>query len=319
MEKALVDVPVLLIFFNRPETFEKVFEKVREARPTKLFLACDGARENKPNDIEQIEKCKKIAENIDWECEVHKRYLDKNVGCGIGPFSAIDWALSLEDKIVILEDDCVPEATFFPYMAELLEKYKDDERIGIISGYNHFKKWECGNSSYFFTKTGATLGWGTWRRVWQNYDYTINSFDDEYCQKLLRNDIGFKRAAQRRLANWKLTRDKLNAGENISWWDHQFGFLKYAQSLLMIVPHHNMIYNIGVGANSTHAQHIQRTKWKIGDVCFMPTEPISFPLRHPKYVICDREYDICYFKKIAYPNKVKRLFNKLKRMATRFF
>ena len=162
--------PVALIFFNRPDTLEKVFEKVRKVRPEKLFLIQDGPRNEK--DFEKIAECRTIVENVDWECEVIKDYSNVNLGCGVRPQSGITNALKQVDRLIILEDDCVPEESFFEYCDEMLEKYKDDERICYISGLNHFESWDCGDNDYFFAKTGAIAAWATWRRSWSEYyDY----------------------------------------------------------------------------------------------------------------------------------------------------
>ena len=311
MKKSLVDVPVLIIFFARPDTLAKVFEKVKEARPSKLFLACDGAREGNDRDVSAIEECKKIVEDIDWECEVHKRYSEVNLGCGKGPSSAISWAFEHTDRLLILEDDCVPNDSLFPFMQEMLEKYKDDDRIGVVSGFNHFKEWDCGEYSYCFTKTAATLGWGPWKRVWEKYDYTLNAMDEPYCQRLLSSVFYTERMRKARMGNWrhaaKETRQK-----KVNYWDVQFGFLKYSQSYLCIVPKGNLIYNIGVGAGSTHTEETKQTSWKPGKVLFMPTVEMQFPLKHPSYVICDNEYDQKSFKVIN-PTKFTKAIRKIRR------
>ena len=314
MKDYLTDVPVLLIFFTRPDTFKEVFEKVKQARPSKLFLACDGPRDNHPDDEKKIAECQKIAEDIDWECEVHKKYSDKNLGCGVGPSSAISWAFESVDRLIILEDDCVPELTFFGYAAELLEKYKNDERIGMISGLNHFKEWDCGDFDYCFTKTGAIWGWATWRRVWNKYDYYMKDFDNRYYPKAIKDEFINPRAAKGRIKNWTNTRRRLLAGENISWWDSQFDFVKYANSYLSIVPRENLIYNIGVGEGSSHAGHLDRRKWRVSDVCFMPTGKLPKQLNHPSCVICDREYDESYFRLIAFRSFFRKVINKLGRV-----
>lgn len=314
MKNSLIDIPVLLIFFSRPNTFKEVFEKIREARPSQLFLACDGPRLGRPDDIKNITKCKEIAENIDWKCEVHTKYSDNNLGCGLGPSSAITWAFNFVDRLVIFEDDCVPDLSIFPYMDNLLEKYKDDERIGVISGYNHFQKWNCGEYDYLFSKVGATLGWGTWKRVWDKYDYYIKDFDIPYYQRTLQAELINHRAGLKRIAAWKDTRNRLLAGENISWWDHQFGFVKYSNSYLTIVPRENLIYNIGVGEGSSHAEHLNKRKWRVGDVCFMPTGVMPKEINHPTHVICDREYDEAYFRLIAYPSFFRKVINKTGRL-----
>lgn len=308
----LVDIPVLLIFFNRPSSFEKVFEKVKEARPSKIFLACDGARIGN-DDAEKIAQCKTIAESIDWNCELYKNYSEENIGCGMRPQTAITWALSIVDRIVILEDDCVPEISFFNYMYELLEKYKDDERIGMISGLNHLQSWNCGNYDYCFTKNGAIWGWGTWRRVWEKYDYSVSLIKDEHAQKLLKNNFRNKTAKKSRIKGWKKTNTLVETNKKLSYWDIQFGFLKNAQSYLAIVPKNNLICNIGVGADSTHATKVSHFKWKKGLLHFIPVTKMETPMKHPTYVICDFEYDrivdkiwLCQNPFIAFCGRVKR-------------
>jgi len=309
---ASIDLPVLLIFFNRPDTFQKVFEAVKKARPSKLFLACDGPREGNTNDAEKINECKKIAADIDWECEVYTDYSEENLGCGIRPQSAITNAFKKTDRLVILEDDCIPHESFFPYMKELLEKYKDDERIGIISGFNHFQNWDCGGNSYCFTKCAATLGWGTWKRVWDNYDFYVKNADNPYYSRLLKNEIINKRAGKGRCASWKTAAIETKE-KKVSYWDIQFGFVKYSQSYLCIVPKENLIYNIGAGDGATHTANAKATKWKMGRVLFMPVNEMKFPLVHPEYIICDRAYDEKHFSVLSYSHPVIKYCRKIRR------
>ncbi len=312
-----IDLPVLLIFFTRPDTFKEVFRKVKEARPSKLFLACDGARADHPEDAQRIEECKKIAEDIDWECEVYKNYSESNMGCGMRPQSAITWAFETVDRLVILEDDCVPHDSFFPYMAELLERYKNDERICMVSGLNHMKEWDCGGYSYCFTKTGAIWGWGTWKRVWDKYDYFVSGIQSEYIQRLLMEQITYKRARKPMIARFLKTAQRLQQGEKISYWDFQFGYLKRTQSYLSIVPRVNLIQNIGVGNYSSHAQFDCDGIWKKGMLHFMPTESIDIPLKHPNFVMADVKYDNAVDAKYAYPHPLKRFYGRVKRVLRR--
>lgn len=312
MHKACYDLAVLLIFFARPNTLKEVFDKVKKARPSKLFLACDGPRENRPDDAENIEKCKDIVSDIDWECEVYINYSSENKGCGRGPSDAISWAFTHVDKLLILEDDCVADESLFPFMEEMLNRYENDERVGIISGFNHMKNWDCGGKSYCFSKAAATLGWGTWRRVWEKYDYNVSKVEDAYLQKLLPREFTNKKAARSRIFDWKKAARETKE-KKVNYWDIQFGFLKYSQSYLCVVPKNNLIYNIGVGAGSTHTEKGTYTKWKKGRVLFMPTESLDFPLSHPDYMVCDRIYDEEVLK-IIYPGKLKKIFRKIRRL-----
>ena len=316
-KKWLVDVPVLLIFFIRPDTFAQVFEKVRQARPSKLFLACDGPREG-TDDKEKIEQCKKIAEAIDWECEVHTDYAEQNLGCGTRPYSAIAWAFSFVDRLVILEDDCVVDPTLFTYQKELLERYRDDNRVAAISGFNHFKEWTPCQDSYLFTKTGATLAWGTWRRVWELYDFYVKQGISPSCERLMRKEIRSKRTAQIRITEWKNIEADIRAKGKVDYWDLQFGYIKFTQSMLTIVPQHNLVCNVGIGAGSTHAATQVQHKWHPGDILLMPTKAMAFPMKHPAEMICDHAYDEKYYNDMKAPNLAKRLIRKV-RMTFRTF
>ena len=311
MYKAKYDLSVLMIFFTRPNTLKQVFAQVKKARPARLFLACDGPRENNSADAENIAECKAIVSDIDWECEVHTLDREENLGCGKGPSEAISWAFSHTDKLAILEDDCVPNDCFFPYMQELLEKYANDERVGMISGLNHFKNWDCGENSYCFTNSAAIWGWGTWKRVWDQYDYYNTMSNDKYCMHLFEMGPGSKRVAAQRIKAWRQTAKEAQK-KKIQLWDNQFTLLMFSQSRLGIVPKHNLICNIGAGAGATHAQKLQETKWKPGSVLFMPTEALELPLKHPDYVVCDRYYDKKYFETMAFPHPIVRFLKRVK-------
>ena len=312
MNKANYDLSVLMIFFTRPDTLKQVFAQVKRARPARLFLACDGPREGNTGDVLRMEECKAIVSDIDWECEVHTHYSDVNLGCGRGPCEAITWAFQHTDKLVILEDDCVPHDSFFPYMQQMLDKYENDDRVGMISGLNHFKNWDCGGNSYCFTNSAAIWGWGTWKRVWDQYDYYIEKIHDPYCRELLIKNSVNHRVAAGRMKCWDNTAREAKI-KKIQLWDAQFGFLLFAHSYYGIVPKCNLICNIGAGAGSTHAQKVQAMKWKPGKVLFMPTEQMDFPLKHPEYVVCDRFYDEKYFNTMAFPPKPVSLLEKIKR------
>ncbi len=318
MKDFKTDVPVLLVFFARPDTFKEVFEAVKKARPSKLFLACDGPRENRPDDIEKVAACKKIAEDIDWECEVHTNYAETNMGCGMRPQTAISWAFSMVDRLVVLEDDCVPHAAFFPYMEEMLEKYKDDERISNVSGFNHFADWDCGNDSYFFAKVAPLAGaWGSWRRVWDNYDYFLSAIDDSRLQMLIENDITHKRAKKGKLKTFVNTRKALLDGKNISHWDYQFLFTKYSQSRFGIVPRVSLASNIGLGEGATHGKKVSNNP--MPTIFFAPERQFPFPLTHPKFIVCDHRYDDKVDGTWAYPNPLWRNWCRAVRLMQRVF
>lgn len=311
MKSSLLNTPVALIFFARPETFKMVFDMVKIVRPRQLFLIQDGPRANHPEDAAKIEACRTIAENIDWECEVIKNYAKTNMGCGLRPSSGISWVFEHTDRVIILEDDCIPNPSFFYFCEELLERYKDDERICMISGLNHFGQYECGGADYFFAKTGAIWGWATWKRVWDMYDYNIKAAQKDCALELLKKDIRHKAAARRIIKNIFNTCNERAQNKRLSYWDTQWEFVKYSQSMLSIVPARNLISNVGVGDGATHsAKSIKLLNKKIAQFFFLKTYSVDLPLKVPPSVICCHSYDKRYYS-IEYPNPFVKALRKL--------
>ena len=225
--------------------------------------------------------------------------------------TAITKALEKFEDVIILEDDCVPSQSFFPYCEELLDKYKDDQRICYISGLNHFEEWECGNNDYFFTKSGAIWGWATWRRVWSKYyDYYVSGILDEYNLEIVRGQFSRKSAFDSRMISWKKANSSLQTKEKLSYWDAQWGFVKYSQNMLVIVPRRNLIRNIGVGAKSTHAQNIKYSGFKkYKNFVFIPIHDLEFPLKHPQICAADIKYDDFVYR-VAAGNPIRRIVAK---------
>ena len=280
-----IDVPVLLIFFARPEPFARVFEQVKLARPSRLFLYQDGPRENHPHDIANIARCRAIAEDIDWDCEVHRLYQTDNVGCDPSEFIAQKWAFSMVDRCIVIEDDDVPSQSFFPFCKELLEKYKDDERINMICGMNNLGIHENGGSSYFFSSSGSIWGWASWRRVIELWEEHHDFLDNPNALSLLKNLEGRKNF-QRFVDT--CTRHRSSGRAH---YESILGAGRRLYSRLNIIPCRNMISNIGIQPDSTHAvSDLRLLPAAIRRLFNMQTYEIEFPLRHPRYVIDDVRY-----------------------------
>jgi hypothetical protein len=318
MHKAELDVPVTLIFFTRPETLKEVFKKVKKARPSKLFLIQDGERKGNEFDHAKIKQCREIVNDIDWECEIFRNYSDVNLGCGKRPKTGISWVFEYVDRAIILEDDCIPSDSFFSFCKEMLEKYKDDSRIGIISGLNYFKEYNFGDYSYGFVKTGAIWGWATWKDRWEKYEYDLNKIDETYIRNSVLLDITPKFAAKKRIRTWENARKELEGNNVTSYWDYQWGFTRHVNSWLSIVPKYNQITNIGIGNGSTHSgNNIKLLPKKIANFFFMDIKELELPLKHPDFVLPDRQYDANYYK-IIYPNifvgLLRKISNKMKKI-----
>lgn len=184
MSKSTFHTPVAFMIFNRPEKTARVFAEIRKARPTQLFIVADGPRTEQEK--EKTDATRAVTEHIDWECEVKRNYSDVNVGCKMRVSSGISWIFENVENAIILEDDCVPEQSFFPYCQELLERYKDDTRIMHISGDN-FEWGRTGNfesdASYYFSRIPHVWGWATWRRAWNLYDINMTSWPE--CRRII--------------------------------------------------------------------------------------------------------------------------------------
>ncbi|MBR0541715.1 MAG: hemolysin activation protein [Clostridia bacterium] len=278
------DVNVLLIFFTRADVFEKCFEAVRAVKPRRLLLWQDGPRENRPDDIENIEKCRKIAENIDWDCEVHKCYNEKNYGCDPSTFYAHKWAFSIVDKLIVLEDDFIADPSFFYFCKEMLDRYENDERIAKICGMNQVKDFKC-DDSYFFTTVGSP-GWASWKRVADTWDEDYNFLSDENAMSLMRN----YRGGDKSYPHYEEV-CKGHKAEGVPHWETVQTYAKYFNSQLNIMASKNLIKNIGTGADSTHSNvSLECLPKQIKESFYGEAESLSFPLKHPKYVIDNVRY-----------------------------
>ena len=284
MKPSKIDLAVLCVFFVRPETFEKVFEQVRLARPSKLFLYQDGPREGRPDDIEKIEKCRMIAETgIDWDCQVYRNYQQSNVGCDPSMYNAITWMFSHVDKGMILEDDILPSQSFFPFCKELLDRYENDNRIFTIAGMNHLDVYGPDNADYFFSRRSAIWGWATWKRCVELFDTEYRFMEDSYALRCMRGQI---EALDEKIETCRRHRDSgKKYFETIIW------NTKSTQNMLDIVPVKNLTANIGIGANGTHgAGSLDVIPKGLRQVYYKKTYEYDFPLRHPRFVIPDMEY-----------------------------
>lgn len=307
MNKSKIDVAVLILFFNRPNTLEKVFEQVKLARPSKLYLFQDGARENRPDDIENVQKCRDIVENIDWECEVHRNYQEKNNGCDPSEYLAQKWMFETEEMGIILEDDDVPSQSFFPFCKELLEKYKDDQRINMICGMNNLGVSEHTPYDYMFTKSGSIWGWASWKRVIDEWTEHISFVDDEFAINQ------FKEAYKDYIdVDSCVDLCKKRNAEGVAHYESILSANMYFNNRLNIVPKKNMICNIGFTGESTHgAADINLLPKELRKIFDMKTYDIEFPLKHPPYMIEDKQFLNEINKLMAKGRPIKRFFRKV--------
>ena len=273
------DVAVLILFFNRPEHLKKVFDEVRKARPSRLFLYQDGPRSER--DMPGIEKCRQVVEAIDWECDVHRLYQERNYGCDPSEYISQKWAFSMADKCIVLEDDDVPSQSFFPFCKELLDRYEHDDRITMIAGFNSDEVTAGVPDDYFFTTVFSIWGWASWRRVVDKWDEHYTFLDDPYAVELLNNLV-----KQRRYRSdfMPMCRDHRAAGK--AFYETIFWSSMLLNNGLAIMPTRNLINNMGVTPDSTHfTSSLDTIPRRLRRMFTMQRYELQFPLRHPKHVI----------------------------------
>lgn len=278
-----VDVPVLLIFFVRDDVFRLTFEQVRLARPSVLLLWQDGPRKDKPSDLEGIERCRVIAENIDWECTVYRKYNTENIGCDPSIFYAYRWAFSHVNKCIFLEDDQVPNQGYFRFCKELLDRYENDTRISHICGYNYTEITEHCKDSYLFAPFGSGA-WATWKRVADEWDETYSFVEDEAEWSSLR--ITSKILAER---SYKTAVRHKGTGK--AHWESLVGCNCLLNRHVAIIPQKNLVSNKGLTDNAAHSK---ANIWLLPKVTrklfYMKTYEPQFPLKHPKHIFIDEVY-----------------------------
>jgi len=290
-----VNAPVALILFNRPDLTAAVFARVAAARPPKLLLVADGPRRHEPRDVEKCALARKVVEQIDWDCEVLRNYSDVNLGCGRRPATGITWVFDQVDRAIILEDDCVPDPTFFRFCDILLERFQEDERIMQISGNNFQFGRRRGTYSYFFSRYNICAGaWATWRRAWRHFDFTLSLWPTLRGTPWLQDILDIPVAA----AHWaRVFQTAHEEHDTADYWDYQWTFAFWAQSGLAVAPNCNLVSNLGYRYDATHS------KDGTSRGANLPTRAMVFPLEHPPYVVADGDADRFFTTLSAVPKQ----------------
>jgi hypothetical protein len=276
-----LSTPVAFFIFNRPHTTAQVFEQIRQAKPAQLLVIADGPRAGHPDDVENCAATRAIIEQVDWDCEVTKNYADTNLGCKIRVAGGIDWVFDLVEEAILLEDDILPHPTFFRYCQELLEKYRHDERIMMISGCNFLFGNRRTTNSYYYSYCVHCWGWATWRRAWRHYDVNMALWPEFRDGGLLQDVLGANNTSA---PTWYKFLEATYQGQ-INSWDFQWVFTCWTQNGLSIMPNANLVANIGFGPGATHTMDT-------GSITAnLPTVAMDFPLSHPRFIVRDTVAD----------------------------
>lgn len=288
-----METPVALIIFNRPDCTRLVLEAIAAAKPKKLFVIADGPRPDRPDDAEKCALTRAVVERIDWDCEVLTDFSSVNLGCKMRPVTGINWLFEHVEEAIILEDDCLPDPSFFPFCEELLARYRDDERVMMIGGFNVFGRYHhhhlAPHQSYYFSYLGSTWGWATWRRAWRLNDPELEKWPLVVGTGLI--DHLFPDPIHTRY--WYNVFDRIMDGRLPDAWDYQWQLSCWLNSGFRIFPETSLISNIGFREDATHT---------FGENPYRGEAlKIEFPLRHPEFVARSFEAD----------NQIAEIFRRL--------
>lgn len=305
MAEDLFSVPIAFIIFNRPEVTLRIFSEIAKIKPKKLLVIGDGQRKGVPGEDIRVQETRAIIESVDWNCEVITNYSEINMGCKRRVSTGLDWVFSQVNEAIILEDDCLPNHSFFMFSQEMLEKYRSCPEIGMIAGINFQKGVQRGDADYYFSKYMHIWGWATWSDRWRNcYDVDIKEWP-EFSKS---SEYAALTASPENGRYWSNIFNRVYRGE-IDTWDYQWAFANWLHNRICIIPNFNLISNIGFGAGATH------TKIE-NPLSNLPVINITFPLKHPDCIKinleADRFTEMNYFSENILRKMVKFLQKRLK-------
>ena len=292
--------PVAFIVFNRPEQTRRVFAEIAKAKPPILLLIGDGPRMNRVGEVEKVMLTRQLISEVNWECEVLTNFSEINLGCKRRVSSGIDWMFSRVGEAIFLEDDCLPDPTFFRFCEEMLEYYRGDRRVGMISGDNFLNKKITIYDSYYFSRYFHIWGWASWRNRWvKDYDVSMKDWPNIREKSSLSKSIGY-RVSDR---YWQKIFDRVYQGK-IDTWDFQWTWANWKNQRVSVMPKENLICNIGFGQEATHTR-------RLNPLANLPTAPLEFPLQHPQNLELNDLADKITESGQYTDNLIKRILKKL--------
>lgn len=300
-EALLMQTAVLLLAFNRPDTTRRVLERIRQARPPRLYVACDAARSGRPLETAAVAEVRAlVSELVDWPCDLRTLYREQNLGCKMAVSGAISWFFAQEEMGIILEDDCLPDLSFFPYCETLLERFKDDERIFMISGNNFQRGAATTAHSYYYSWLTHIWGWASWRRSWEKVDLELKNWPAFMAAGGVQQIYPKKRYAK----VWERTFARYLAGK-YNTWDYPLLFASWWHRQLTVLPEVNLVSNIGFGGNNTHTANDVYTK-----LSALPTASLAEIAHNPE---CHPQLAADYntFAYYMFPSKGRKVWRML--------
>ena len=285
-----IEVPVLVIGFNRPNVLRTCIAKLAESKPCNLYFACDGPRINSEGEASLVNEVRSVMENeVDWSCTKHYRYNENNKGCEVTESEAISWVLEENEYVIVVEDDIIAPYSFLKFAQEMLYKYKDESNIYQVTSDNTTPMAFPDNEDYCFSRYGHIWGWATWKRAWKHFDLYVTDFEMSKKKIPSRNDLTTQEKKRFKYLCERLIREE-NKKQTIPkhTWDYIWSYVKWRDGGLSIVPRVHLSSNIGIDGLHTKSQ---------GSNHYMAYEEEFEAKTHPKVIKCNRKYDDYHYNK----------------------
>ena len=296
------DIPILILVFNRPRKFEKVIKALKVIKPKKIFIFANGPRDKYIKDIKLCEDTRDLIKKINWKCKIYKNFQHKNLGLNLGVYTGISWFFKNVDFGIVLEDDCIPNPSFFKYVDVIEKKFSKNKNIGIISGNNFINNKS--KYDYLYTKWSFTWGWATWSRNWKSFDYNLKywkKFRKSEDWKNLNKDFNQYKTFTH-IFNFSLNRKKID----LITWDYRWMLHLWFNKLTNIIPKHNLVKNIGFDSEATHT-------FRKNENLKLNFKKFQFPLKHNVKFKVNKKFDDKVFYSVYY-NKKNFILENLKNL-----
>lgn len=295
-QQIMLDIPILLLTFNRPEHTRRVLETIMAAKPQDLYVFQDGARDGNDDDLKKCEDVRQVVEYLarSGQVRLHTNYSKQNLGCGAGPMTGIGWFFNQVEMGIVMEDDCLPHSDFFGYCEELLQRYKDDDKVRFINATLYDNRWRC-EASYDFSRYMVTGAWAGWKRTWEGFDLDLKTLD----AKTFRKHV-VQLTDNRAEADWwfSIVKEIQQDTKKKSYWDFQMQIHLFGNSAVTIHPQRNLVSNIGFDSEGTHtlSNYDNRGNREVFPI---------LPLTHPKEQIVDKKRDAYCWAKVRSQGRLK--------------
>ena len=297
-----IDIPVLLIGFNRPDLIKQNLDNLQQQHVQNLYVTIDGPRPGREDDLQKVEEVRSLVKSIDFCSNVHLKIREQNVGCEVNVSEGISWALENEEYVIVLEDDVMAHESFFRFMQGMLVRYKDDDRIAMVSGCNYTPMSFPNNEDYCFCQSGHTWGWGTWKRVWNSFSL-YEEVKPEFIKMKFLREVSASRAIARRRQFVFYRMKHRGAGNNT--WDVMFSYYRVTRKKLSIVPARHLTSNLGV--YGLHYSGMDKgLRMEIDENFKVKT--------HPSEVVWNKRYDLYHYNNFVKESIFKKILRRLKKL-----